>query len=68
MIKYEELLIGVGLLLISIFIFKVFIKGKKSPVYDETRTDILPSNYIGLWASIVCCIICGLYFVVKFFS
>lgn len=68
MIKYEELLIGVGLLLISIFIFKVFIKGKKSPVYDETRTDILPSNYTGLWASIVCCIICGLYFVVKFFS
>ncbi len=54
MIKYEELLIGVGLLLISIFIFKVFIKGKKSPVYDETRTDILPSNYIRLWISIVC--------------
>jgi len=68
MVNYEELLIGMGLFLIATFIFKVFIKGKKSPVYDETRTDILPSNYIGLWASVVCCVICGLYFLIKSFS
>jgi divalent metal cation (Fe/Co/Zn/Cd) transporter len=66
--KLEDLFIGMGLLLFAVFIFYVFLKGKKSPIYDEDGTDLLPDNYIGLWFSVIGCVIVGIYFLIEFFG
>lgn len=65
--NYEELFIGLGLVLLAAFLYYAFLKGRRSPLY-QANEDMLPTNYIGLWSAIICCVIAGVACILSSFN
>ncbi len=63
--NYKLFFSGIGFLFVAYLIYRFLLKGVKHALESEDGNGPTPSNYVGLWGSVILCLVGGMIFILK---
>ena len=62
---FELFFSGCAFLIVGYIIYRFLLRGVKHSLEDENGDGPTLSNYVGLWGSVILCIMGGIAFIIK---